>query len=117
MGGEPFIACMGLQRGRVQPEFSGGKQVLELSKNGVRLHDVDSGVSWRRALRSANTITPAPVWSKALDLNLDLLPNAALAVIDHDHRPVVQVADALPFVLAFAHDLQAQGFRPAGPPV
>ena len=64
-------------------------------------------------LVSAKTMTPAPVWSRALDLDLDLLADVRLAVVDDDHRAVGQIADALALVLAFADDFQLQRFRRA----
>src|ERR1035437_3813816 len=48
-----------------------------------------------------------PSLELALDLDFDLLADRILGVIDHDHRPVRQVADALALVLALAHDAQA----------
>ena len=47
---------------------------------------------------------------QALNFHFDLLADVRLAVVDHDHRAVGHIADALAFVLAFAHDFQAQNF-------
>ena len=47
---------------------------------------------------------------QGLHLGFDLLADVGLAVVDHDHRAIGQIADALALVLAFAHDFQVQNF-------
>jgi hypothetical protein len=43
---------------------------------------------------------------QGLDLRLDLLSDALLRLVDHDHRAVGQVTDALAFLLTLAHDAE-----------
>src|SRR5437879_3164392 len=45
---------------------------------------------------------------QALHLDFNLLADEAVGVVHHHHGAVVQVTDALPFVLAFADDPEAE---------
>ena len=47
---------------------------------------------------------------QALHLDIDLLANRAVGVINDDHGPIGQVANALAFVFAFANNLQGKSF-------
>jgi hypothetical protein len=46
----------------------------------------------------------------ALDLHFDLLADRVLRVVDHHHRAIGQVADALALVFALADDAQREHF-------
>jgi hypothetical protein len=55
---------------------------------------------------------------KALDLDFDVLAYGGVAVVDHDHGAVREIADALSLVFAFADDAELAmapmtGKRPA----
>src|SRR5438094_1319855 len=47
---------------------------------------------------------------ETVHLNVDLLADEVVGVIDHHHRAIVEITDALALVPAFADDLEAEGF-------
>src|ERR1019366_1122991 len=110
--GHDRVELRGLELAARQLSLGG----IECAKDGNESH---AKLTWRAGLNGSRRGHRLQVGKDddaraglelALDLHFDLLAHRAMGVVDHHHRAIGQIANALAFVLAFADDAQGDRF-------